>query len=162
MQLWAESATAFADTPSLGCGSLRRLFRRGCHYSVFLAALTERLFYRPARRFVLSAGLPVLALQEHDWLPVDKDYTAGLDAFDYHLLEKRTLLESVACYRRMHLPDAAIRVARPSQRLEATQHLLKQSSQPSSRLQRLQPRLTPAQTVPACLWCPTSSAYARV
>ena len=29
-------------------------------------------------------------------------------------------------------------------------------------LQRLQRRLTPAQTVPVCLWCPTSRAYARV
>ena len=29
-------------------------------------------------------------------------------------------------------------------------------------MQRLQRRLTPAQTVPVCLWCPTSSASARV
>ena len=35
---------------------------------------------------------------------------------------------------RMHTPDAAIRAARLSLRLQAVQHLLKRSSLPSSRL----------------------------
>ena len=35
---------------------------------------------------------------------------------------------------RIHLPDAAIRAARLSLRLQAAQHLLKRSSLPSSRL----------------------------
>ena len=40
---------------------------------------------------------------------LDKDDTAGLDAFD--------------CYRRMRSPDAAIRAVRRSQHLETEQHL---------------------------------------
>ena len=64
----------------------------------------------------------------------NQDDTAGLDAFDFRLVEKRTLLEAAACNRRMHPRDAAIRAACRSPRLEAAQHRLKQSSMSSSRL----------------------------
>ena len=65
----------------------------------FLAALSasERLFRRPARsRLVSSTGLPLLPtlLPSQNTTGFDQDYVAGLDAFDYYLLEKRMLLEA--------------------------------------------------------------------
>ena len=47
----------------------------------FLAASTESLFSRPACSIVLSLGLPLIPLQERDWLRhCGKDDTAGLNA----------------------------------------------------------------------------------
>ena len=87
-------------------------------------------------------------------------------------------------------PDATMRAARRSPRLEAAQHRL-QAAEPAiltpacpsaavpqvcrlcrtgrplrimtvSRLRRLRRRLTPAQNVPVCLRCSTSRASARL
>ena len=84
---------------------------------------TERLFRRVASSsgFVSSAGLPSPLLAFQKLTGLNQDDAACLDAFD--------------CYRRMHPPDAAIRAVRPSQHLEAAQHMLKRQSLPSSRLQ---------------------------
>ena len=76
----------------------------------------------------------------------NQDDTAGLDAFDFHLVEKprRTLLEAAACNRRMQPRDAAIRAACRSPRLEAA-HWRAASAQAVEHVV-----LTPA--VPASQW----------
>ena len=88
-----------------------------------LAGVTEHLFRRPARvrGFISSAGLPLLpqALQGRDWRRVvdsDQDdvavFVVERRTIDFHLLEKRMLLEGklrlLRAYRRMHASDAAI------------------------------------------------------
>ena len=80
----------------------------------FHAARTERLFRRPARSFPSPATLSLSSSATG----FDQDDAAGLAterALDSHLLEKRMLLEAAV---RMHPPDAAIRAARLSPRLQ--------------------------------------------
>ena len=77
----------------------------------------------PQLRLVSSAGLLFSLSSSRNATGLDQDDKACLDALD--------------CYRRMHPPDAAIRAAHLSPRLEAAQHLLKRPSLPSSRLLRL-------------------------
>ena len=176
------------------CGG--RLIRRSRYCRVGRRSAVA-LFLQPA--LSASSAVQPAASASHRWIFLfslfrnapgfDQDDAAGLDAFDCHLLEKRTLLEAAACYRRTHPPDVAIRAAylslrqavesamlmpavpasqrrpvvpaeRPLPATPAVGSYPSESTVPTLRL--LRRRRTPAHTAPVCLLCPTSRASARL